>query len=102
MNAAGKRRHIESGLCRECSRPATVGHCCDIHAENNRRRMLRVRQRQREQGLCLKCAAVLHPEMDEDYVDCIFCREGTRVYRKESYAVIHSRFASEVQSVPGK
>ena len=88
-NAAYKKRHLEQGLCRECSRPAVPGLTrCAIHLINNNKGVIRWNaehrehkrklrrdeiKRRKEEGCCPKCGAPLHEE-DEGYMECLNCR----------------------------
>lgn len=89
MNMQQKRAHKAIGLCVDCSRKATIGLRCDIHRESQRRRLITRRLRMIEEGRCTRCHSPMHEEVDEGKTHCIFCREGTSIYRKDRNATIY-------------
>ena len=80
MNLWGEKykEHVETGLCTfvHCQNPCVPGRrLCEVHREIERVRQIERRIRYKKEGRCPHCSGLLHPQMDEGYVNCIFCRE---------------------------
>jgi len=89
-NNAYKRKHIEQGLCTDCSRPAIPGQRrCMIHYlklresvskwnKEHHSRLIELRRKwkqiYRDTNRCTSCGAPLG-EQDEGHVKCVNCRD---------------------------
>ena len=91
-SAKYKQGHREMGLCVDCVQPAHDGkNRCMRHLEMQsktqqryrkrnlevcRVRQQRKKQRRKDTGKCVKCAAPLDPDADGSCVTCVNCRGG--------------------------
>ena len=76
-----KRKHKKLGLCSDCSLSAKPGYIyCEGHLQRNKERGIKKRIKRKKDGVCIRCSAPLHEEMDKNFTECIFCREKTNSF----------------------
>lgn len=67
-----RRKRQRKGLCPKCGQPAEPNfRHCKKHLQHFRE----IKNNRLANGRCRRCGPLLHPEMDEGFVNCIFCRE---------------------------
>lgn len=81
-------RRRSEGKCRSCEEPAVLARCHKHRIRYNlsmRIQAVAQRKRSKENGLCIRCHAVLDPDMDEGKSKCLNCREWRSLPRIISY-----------------
>lgn len=80
-----KRKHRQLGLCADCPFPIKPGHIyCEKHLQRNKERGVKKRIWRKNNRLCIKCSAPLHPDGDKGFSHCIFCRERTNSFLRKT------------------
>ena len=77
MNAESRYKHKQKGLCIYCPQPSVPGHSrCIYHLNYSMERSKYWRKVHKDRGQCPMCGNKLHPEMDDNHISCINCRES--------------------------
>jgi len=82
-----RAKHKIMGLCHDCSEKSIDGHRCQKHKISQRGNSDRHKQKLIGEGRCRSCGGEKIIDVDDNYTECINCRERLRTPKWKEYSV---------------